>query len=269
MKELIEELKNRVMNKVIGGFMDKQTIIQKARAGFDEDFSKTNYMEQRTGDDEHLHKILSYLNITPHSKILDLGTGSGFLAFPVAQSNPESTVVGLDIAVRTLAQNREKASAMGLSHLNFVDYDGMNLPIEDNTFDYVVTRYALHHFPDIEKTFFEIRRILKTGGILIISDPAPNEIDVIRFVDIFMQMKDDGHVKFYLKSEFMDLAYKHGFQLVDSFDSEIRFPSDRTGKYLQIVDSIDEKIIESYNIEVNQGQVYITEQVNNLMFLKR
>ncbi len=66
--------------------MDKQAIIYKARTGFDEDFSKKNYMEQRTGDNEHLHKIIAHLNIMPHSKILDLGTGSGFLSFPIAQS---------------------------------------------------------------------------------------------------------------------------------------------------------------------------------------
>ncbi|QHQ60836.1 methyltransferase domain-containing protein [Anaerocolumna sedimenticola] len=248
--------------------MNKHTIIQKARAGFDEDFLKKNYMEERTGDVEHLLKILSHLNITSHSRILDLGTGSGFLAFPIAQADPENTVTGLDIAVRTLAQNREKASMMGLTNLNFMDYDGINFPFEDNTFNYVVTRYALHHFPDIEKSFIEISRVLKTGGILFISDPTPNGIDDIRFVDTFMQMKDDGHVKFYLKSEFTELAGKHGFQLIASFDSEIRFPSDRTEKYLQIADSIDETIIESYDLEVNQGQVFITEQVVNLMFKK-
>lgn len=249
--------------------MDEQAIIRKARAGFDEDFSKINYMEQRTGDNEHLHNIIAHLKITPHSRILDLGTGSGFLSFPIAQSNAECTVIGLDIAVRTLQQNREKASMVGLSNLNFVDYDGINFPFEDNTFDYVVTRYALHHFPDIEKTFMEIGRVIKTGGILFVSDPTPNAIDDIRFVDTFMQMKDDGHVRFYLKAEFIDLAEKYGFQLVDSFESEIRFPSNRTEKYLQIVDKIDEKIIESYDIEVNQGEVSITEQVNNLMFMKQ
>ena len=67
---------------------------------------------------------------------------------------------------------------------------------------------ALHHFPDIEKTFAEIGRVLKKGGILFVSDPTPNVIDIIRFVDTFMQMKDDGHVKFYLKTEFMELANK-------------------------------------------------------------
>jgi ubiquinone/menaquinone biosynthesis C-methylase UbiE len=249
--------------------MDTQTIVQKAREGFDEDFSKENYMEKRTGDTEHLQKILTYLHIIPHSNILDLGTGSGFLAFPIAQIYRECSVFGLDIAVRTLMNNREKAAMMDLNNLNFIDYDGISFPFEDNSFDYVVTRYALHHFPDIEKTFVEIRRVLKKGGILFISDPTPNEIDNNRFVDTFMQMKDDGHVKFYLKSEFMELAGKHGFQLTASFDSEIRFSSERTEKYLQIAGNINEKIIQSYDIEVNQGQVLITEQIVNLMFIKR
>ena len=249
--------------------MDKQTIIQKAREGFDEDFSKIDYMEIRTGDAEHLSKILNNLNIMPHSNVLDLGTGSGFLAFPIAQSNGDCKVFGLDIAVRTLAHNREKASVMNLKNLSFIDYDGIRFPFEDNSFEYVVTRYALHHFPDIEQTFMEIRRVLKTGGILLISDPTPNAIDKIRFVDTFMQMKDDGHVKFYLKSEFLEISGRNGLQLTASFDSNIRFPSDRTEKYLQIADRIDEKILESYDIEVKHGQVFITEQVVNLMFIKQ
>jgi hypothetical protein len=58
---------------------------------------------------------------------------------------------------------------------------------------------------------------------------------------------------------------KHGFQLTDSFDSKIRFSSEQTAKYLQMAGDNDEKIIRSYDIEENQGQVLITEQIVNLM----
>ena len=34
-------------------------------------------------------------------------------------------------------------------------------------FDLVVTRYALHHFPEIEKSMGEVARVLKSNGILI------------------------------------------------------------------------------------------------------
>jgi ubiquinone/menaquinone biosynthesis C-methylase UbiE len=249
-------------------YIKEQEIIEKARKGFDEDFAKKNYMEKRTGDDEHLNLIINCLNITPKSKILDLGTGSGCLAFPISKINNKSEVIGLDIAVRTLAQNREKASQIGLNNLNFVDYDGINFPFENNVFDYVVTRYALHHFPNIDKTFEEISRVIKPGGMLFISDPTPNENDSIRFVDTYMQMRDDGHVKFYSKFEFIELAGKYSFRLVDSFSSEIRFPSDRTEKYLKIANTIDKNIVNGYKIDVINGQNYITEKVVNMLFVK-
>lgn len=249
--------------------MKEQEIIEKARKGFDEDFAKKNYMEKRTGDDKHLNIILNSIDIAPKSKILDLGTGSGYLAFPIAKINTDSEVIGLDIAIRTLIKNREKASQMELSNLNFVDYNGINFPFENNVFDYVVTRYALHHFPNIEKTFKEISRVTKSGGILFISDPTPNENDDIRFVDTYMKMKDDGHVKFYLKSEFIELAIKHNFILADSFSSEIRFSSDRTEKYLKIEDTIDKNILDGYKINIKNGQIYIAEKVVNLIFIKQ
>jgi len=249
--------------------LKEQAIINKARKGFDEDFAKKDYMEKRTGDDDQLKKIINRLNISPQSKILDLGTGSGYLAFPIAKTHKDSEVIGLDIAVKTLDQNREKVLKMELTNLNFVDYNGLNFPFKSNMFDYVITRYALHHFPNIDKTFAEISRVVKSGGMLFISDPTPNENDDIRFVDSYVQMKDDGHVKFYTKGEFMNLSGRNGFRMTDSFSTEIRFPSDRTEKYLKIVNSIDNSIIAGYNVDVKDGQTYISEQVLNLLFIKQ
>ena len=63
----------------------------------------------------------------------------------------------------------------------------------------VITRYSLHHFPNLDKTFNEIDRVLKNSGLLFISDPKPNDIDINRFVDKYMQKKKDGHIKFIQK----------------------------------------------------------------------
>jgi ubiquinone/menaquinone biosynthesis C-methylase UbiE len=249
--------------------LNQQEIIEKARKGFDEAFSKKNYMEKITNDDEHLRKIINCLNLSPMSRILDLGTGNGYLAFPIAKTNKDSKVIGLDIAVKTLAQNREKALQLELNNLDFVDYNGLIFPFESNTFNYVITRYALHHFPDIYKTFAEISRTLKSGGKLFISDPTPNQNDNFRFVDTYMQLKDDGHIKYYTKNEFIELAKINGFTMIDSFITEICFPSERTEKYLKIADSFDKSVIDSYNVEVKNGQTYITQQVLNLLFIKQ
>lgn len=86
-------------------------------------------------------------------KILDLGTGSGYLAFSFAEKYKDVQAVGLDIIEDALEQNQRKAKRKGINNLHFVNYDGMNLPFKDNLFDIVLTRYALHHFPSISDTF--------------------------------------------------------------------------------------------------------------------
>ena len=53
----------------------------------------------------------------------------------------------------------------------------------------------------INDTFREISRVLKKNGIFFLSDPTPNDNDIERFVDEYMQMKKDGHIKFYTKDE--------------------------------------------------------------------
>lgn len=102
----------------------------------------------------------------------------------------------LDIVEKALAYNREKAESKGLGNLNFVNYNGLRFPFEDKTFDMAITRYVLHHFPAVRDTFHEINRVLKPGGTFFLSDPAPNDDDTSRFVDAYMQMKKDGHIKF-------------------------------------------------------------------------
>lgn len=111
--------------------------------------------------------------------------------------------------------------------------------------------------------------MLKPGGQLFISDPTPNEDDKMRFVDTFMQLSKDGHVQFYTKDEFEILGEKVGLEVDKYFLTEIRFPSSRRIEgYIKIEPSIDKSIIDSYNIEIVNDEVYITERVLNISFKK-
>ena len=57
-----------------------------------------------------------------------------------------------------------------------------------------------------------------------LSDPAPNDDDVERFVDEYMQMKKDGHIKFYTKDEWKKMGSSVDLMYFDGFDTIIRFP---------------------------------------------
>lgn len=94
-------------------------------------------------------------------RILDLGCGSGYLSFPIAANHPGCEVTGLDIVSEALNADRRRAEKEGRDNLTFVNYDGMDFPFAPGTFDWIVTRYALHHFPDIEHSIEEIRKCLK------------------------------------------------------------------------------------------------------------
>ena len=60
----------------------------------------------------------------------------------MAKNNPDSEVVGLDIVSDALESNRSRVNKEGIKNLSFVNYDGIDFPFEDQSFDLVVTRYT-------------------------------------------------------------------------------------------------------------------------------
>jgi ubiquinone/menaquinone biosynthesis C-methylase UbiE len=249
--------------------MDANESIDKTRQEFETSFSEKKYYDVQTYDDEHLNRIMNSLDIQEDFHVMDLGTGNGFLAFPLAQRYPESTITGLDIVPLTLDRNKERAKNRNIQNVDFISYDGMDFPFGDESFDVIVTRYCLHHFPDIERTFREISRVLKPYGQLFISDPTPNEEDKERFADTFMKMKEDGHIKLYTKEELDLLAQNTGLDFESSFDTLVRFPRKEIDKYLLLSAGIPENIIEGYHICIEDKEVYITEKVLNLSYRKK
>lgn len=238
------------------------------KMAFENSFAEKQYYNMQTNDAEHLSCILNLLNLKNGDTLLDLGTGIGYLAFPIAQTYPDCKVVGLDIVSNTLKENNNKARIQKLTNLSFMDYDGIYLPYPDCIFDVIVTRYALHHFPNIEIIFSEMARTLKQGGLLFISDPTPNENDSNRFVDAYMQMKKDGHNKFYTFEEFTTIAEKLGLLLQHFFETKIRFPRKETMEYHALLNSTNQSVRNGYEVTILGDEIYITEKVLNMCFIK-
>ena len=250
--------------------MDMRSSIEDTRKGFEESFASGEFYNRQTQDSDHMEKILRFVKIRGRMRILDLGCGSGYLAFPMAKNNADSEVIGLDIVSDTLEANRSKANEERIKNLSFVRYDGIDFPFEDQSFDLVVTRYALHHFPDIEHSIGEMSRVLKEGGMLFISDPCPNECDTERFVDDYMRLKKDGHIRFYTEDEWKSLCGNHDLNYVDGFESSIRFPKkkDTAYGYKEVLAKHDKSVIKSYDLAETDTELFITEHVNNLLFRK-
>lgn len=240
--------------------------LQQTREGFENSFLEGEFYERQTKDDSHLRLLLRELRGKGTEHILDLGTGAGYLAFPMAEQYPECQIYGLDIVNETILRNQRKARE--LKNCHFISYDGRKFPFEDCFFDRVVSRYALHHFPAIEEAFGEISRVLRRGGLLLISDPIPNPEDENRFVDRFMQMKPDGHIRFYAEEEFVQLAERAGLRKKKAIRTGITFPRKQAEQYSELIRNTPEAVLNSYHVERKSDEIWITEKVANLVFEK-
>lgn len=248
--------------------MDIEQSINNTRREFEKSFAENKYYSRQTQDEKHLELILDSLRIDNGYRILDLGTGSGYLAFLIASRYPSCNVIGLDIVEQALNVNRQKAQENGLKNLYFELYAGLVLPFEASSIDIIIARYAVHHLPIIEHAFQEISRVLKRGGQLFVSDPTPNKADSTGFIDAYMKIKPDGHNKFYSYDEFITLGMGVGLRLEKSFKTEIRFPRIEAHKYSTLLSQADKCMIDDYNIQIINDEIYITEQVLNLLYVK-
>jgi ubiquinone/menaquinone biosynthesis C-methylase UbiE len=121
-------------------------------------------------------------------RMLDLGTGPGYLPIEIAKRTPFVTVVGIDLSRPFIRMAREKASLAGLEHrVQFEVGNATKLRFEDESFDRVVSTGMLHMLKDPVKMFLECHRILKPGGEAWIYDPArvSSQINKKRWKDSF------------------------------------------------------------------------------------
>jgi ubiquinone/menaquinone biosynthesis C-methylase UbiE len=113
------------------------------------------------------------LGVPPGGKVLDIGTGPGFVAIEVARllQGTGCQVVGMDLSTAMLALAAENAAKEGLNGtLAWRKGDAKAMPFDDGEFDLVVCNDSLHHWEDPLPVFDEIARVLKQDGKCIVHD---------------------------------------------------------------------------------------------------
>lgn len=101
----------------------------------------------------------------PGDAVLDVGSGRG--AFTRALARAGAAPVGADVAEAALALARAEAPAL---EWVLVPPDGP-LPLEDGRFDVVWAGEVLEHVADTATLLSEVRRVLASGGTLVLSTP--------------------------------------------------------------------------------------------------
>ncbi len=98
--------------------------------------------------------------------ILDLATGSGDVAFALADALPAGTsITGMDFCQPMLDEAVAKQTARGTGErITFRQGDGMNLPLPDAAFDAVTVSFGLRNMADRHRALSEMHRVLRPGG---------------------------------------------------------------------------------------------------------
>ncbi|RXA19640.1 methyltransferase domain-containing protein [Methanosarcina sp. MSH10X1] len=107
--------------------------------------------------------------------ILDIGSGFGSLTMELAKNNPDSKVYGIDIHDSLTGQSQMNADILGVSNVEFRTGSAYALPFEPKSADVATCFFMLHHLEDIKFALFEIKRVLKSGGLLIAVEPLAHQ----------------------------------------------------------------------------------------------
>ncbi len=118
-----------------------------------------------TDDNEIARKVLSYIPEDFDGTILDVPVGTAVFTEAKWKSLSGSKITCLDYSEAMIEQARKRLDSH--NNISFIQGDVGNLPMDDNSFDIVLSMNGFHAFPDKEKAFKETWRILKPGGKFI------------------------------------------------------------------------------------------------------
>ena len=145
---------------------------------------------------------LKHLNISPDDVILDIGCGGGMNINRMAQSAKK--VYGVDYSIESVNLSKEvNEDLIKEGRVEVHEGNVMDLPFEDNSFDIVTAFETVYFWPDIVKSFGEVKRVLKPGGMFLIGCEANGTNNLaMKFFDkvIDMTFYEDNDLVGFLKS---------------------------------------------------------------------
>ncbi|MFU0768215.1 demethylmenaquinone methyltransferase [Staphylococcus pasteuri] len=125
--------------------------------------------------------VMKEMSVKKGSKALDVCCGTADWTIALSKAvGPEGEVTGIDFSENMLEVGREKTSNM--DNINLVHGDAMNLPFDDNSFDYVTIGFGLRNVPDYLGALKEMNRVLKPGGMVVCLETSQPTLPVFKQV---------------------------------------------------------------------------------------
>ncbi|MBF0117876.1 MAG: bifunctional demethylmenaquinone methyltransferase/2-methoxy-6-polyprenyl-1,4-benzoquinol methylase UbiE [Desulfobacterales bacterium] len=114
--------------------------------------------------------LVQMTHMTNNSKMLDIGCGTGKIAFEAKKRYPLSQIFGIDITIEML---KVAINRIGSEKIEWSIGDAEALPFGDNTFDAVTSGYLIRNVKDIRAAIKEQIRVVKEGGRIVCLETCP------------------------------------------------------------------------------------------------
>ena len=172
-----------------------------------------------TNDIEISNKILSFIPDDFNGKILDIPVGTAVFTKTKWKALKRATIACVDISLDMIEKAKEKIDE---PNINYIKGDVGNLPFGDESFDIILSMNGFHAFPDKDKAFKEITRVLKKGGFFIGCFYIKGKAKITDLlVNTFLSKKGWFNPPFYTKEEVEQLLSSKFFNINLNNDGSI------------------------------------------------
>ncbi len=122
------------------------------------------------------------------SRVLDLGSGTGYCTQKLQDLYPNAEIISLDIAAAMLNYARQAHKSRQLSEV-FICADAENLPLQNQSIDVIFSSLAIQWCQNLSGLFAGLKQVLKPEGKLYLATFGPG---TLRELELAWQQIDDA-----------------------------------------------------------------------------
>ena len=127
-------------------------------------------------------RVVRLAMLPPGGRLLDLGAGTGDIAFAAAQRHPTVRVTAADFSLGMMKKGRIRP---GGRLVQWCSADALELPFPDETFDAVTSGYLIRNVVNPVRAFKEQLRVVKPGGVVVCLETSPPKKNLLQPLILF------------------------------------------------------------------------------------